>query len=55
MTLVQETIDALYKAHEKILISDEELILVFYEVILKMILSTLGFHTLNMNLFYWET
>ena len=43
MASVQETIDALYIAHEENLISDEEFILVFDEVILKMILSSLGF------------
>ena len=47
MASVQETIDALYIAHKENLISDEEFILVFDEVILKMILSSLGFRTLN--------
>ena len=47
MASVQETIDALYIAHEENLISDEEFILVFDEVILKNDFKHSRFHTLN--------
>ena len=55
MASVQETIDALYIAREENLISDEEFILVFDEVILKNDFKHSRFPYTEYDLFNWET